>query len=206
MRKDTVKFGKKTWIVLKETPEKLLLAGSAWAEDREMFLKKYNYLTQAFDWLKYNDTSEGFFDEARRFMKFFYDYCFSEEDRKHILTVENKYPVKRGDTFIMENRKDRVFPLKYEDVCDLTSDELCRFYYSDCDNHNVGILLPSVIDEYQRIPTINLWNYSNWVSEWYYYCVNCQYESVRYYLTQWIYDDFYCIPSVWVDSGVKLIY
>lgn len=63
----------------------------------------------------------------------FSNYVFSESDKKHIVVIQNKYPVvswEKDDlgfsttNFKMEVQKDRVFPLRYVDVCGLSSREL----------------------------------------------------------------------------------
>ena len=143
-----VKFGNRYWYVLKKDSEKILLC----SRYEEKYLKPCNY-----------STSEDFFREVRRYMNVdFYDSKFSESDRKHILIVKNNYPYINYFTDVlgydrkryeMKKEKDRVFPLKYDDVCNLSKRDLCDL----CDSYESDyrlILLPSSINSNQNIPAI----------------------------------------------------
>ena len=140
----------------------------------------------------------------------FSNYVFSENDKKHIVVVENKYPIMsvgtddlgfRTTTFKMESKKDRVFPLRYVDVCGLSSREL-----TDIRSLSKGekvILLPQSIDKNQRIPTISC--YEDWksgkdyqeIAELSFEILERDIKDDESYL-----DSIEVVPAIWVDSSV----
>lgn len=195
-----VKFGNSYWYVLKKDSEKILLC----SRYEEKYLKLCDY-----------STSEDFFREVRRYMNVdFYDSKFSESDRKHILIVKNNYPYINYFTdelgynrkrYEMKKEKDRVFPLKYDDVCNLSKRDLCDL----CDSYESDyrlILLPSSINSNQNIPAIYYyepWNNNQKYKECF-EISNYKYEDIRGF----DYEDysFYCKPCIWVDLKANLVY
>lgn len=109
-----VKFAGEDWNVLKEENGKTLLAF------RSGFIGNSRHLcftTKDF----FRTDCYRFYEGMREYLNVrFSDYVFSENDKKHIVVVENKYPIIstgtddlgfHTTTFKMKAQKDRVFPL-----------------------------------------------------------------------------------------------
>ena len=210
MNTTTVYFGGKSWYVIKNESGKILLIGNGQAG---------NYFYRASDWLRYNTNCVGYFEECRRYLNVdFCDSTFSEEEKKHIIVVENNYPTYssytddlgfKRDGYAMQKKKDRVFPAKVDDLRGLTSRELYKIQALDeiaCTGGKTGkvILLPSTIDSKQTIPTISY--YTPWNSDRAYdghKIDSFEYNTLRGYESDSEYD-FFCMPCIWVDSSTNL--
>lgn len=214
-----VKFGNKVWYVLKETPEKILLAGDTWEKNYVWQVDFSHNITSEGEYIRLFEykNCEEFFNSVHIYLnEMYYNSSFSEEDKKHIITVENKYPVIREtedeqgtkkNTFTMESKEDRIFPLKYEDVRDFDTHQLGCFQYGYWFKESTLLLPPvSDIDERQPIPAIERW----WDER------RDEGEKEHSISTSYTYDEmvdlscarglryYYVVPCVWVDAETNL--
>ncbi len=200
---DWIKFAGESWNIIKKENGKTLLAFRPGFFGNESFF----FRTKEFF---YSDCCR-FYERMREYLNVtFSNYIFSENDKKHIVVVENKYPVMlagsddlgfRTTTFKMKSKKDRVFPLRYVDVCGLLSREL-----TDIRSLSKGekvILLPQSIDKNQRIPTISC--HEDWktgkiyqqLDEFSFETLERDIKDDESYL-----DSIEVVPAIWVDSSV----
>lgn len=199
----TIRFAGERWDILKKENGKTLLAfSSGFFGNESLMFRTKNFFER--------DCSY-FYKTMREYLNVtFSNYVFSESDKKHIVVIQNKYPVvswEKDDlgfsttNFKMEVQKDRVFPLRYVDICGLSSRELtdiCSLRKGD-----KVILLPQNIDKNQRIPTISY--HEDWktgrsyqqLEEFSFETLERDIKDDESYL-----DSITVIPAIWVDSSI----
>lgn len=200
---DWIKFAGENWSIIKKENGKTLLAFRSGFFGDESF----HFRTEGF----FERNCSYFYETMREYLNVtFSNYIFSESDKKHIVVTENKYPIvswEKDDlgfsttNFKMKVQKDRVFPLRYVDVCGLSSREL-----TDIRSLSKGekvILLPQSIDKNQRIPTIS--RHGDWktgkmyqqLDEFSFETLERDIKDDESYL-----DSIEVVPAIWVDSSV----
>lgn len=200
---DWIKFAGESWNIIKKENGKTLLAFFSSSFGNESFF----FRTENF----FERNCSYFYETMREYLNVtFSNYVFSESDKKHIVVTENKYPVvswEKDDlgfsttNFKMKVQKDRVFPLRYVDVCDLSSRELRDI--RDLSKGEKVILLPQNIDKNQRIPTISC--YEDWKSgKDYQEIAELSFETLERDIKddESYLDSITVIPAIWVDSSV----
>lgn len=200
---DWIKFAGESWNIIKKENGKTLLAFFSSSFGNESFF----FRTENF----FERNCSYFYETMREYLNVtFSNYVFSESDKKHIVVTENKYPVvswEKDDlgfsttNFKMKVQKDRVFPLRYVDVCGLSSRELRDI--RDLSKGEKVILLPQNIDKNQRIPTISC--YEDWKSgKDYQEIAELSFETLERDIKddESYLDSITVIPAIWVDSSV----
>lgn len=198
----STRFAGYDWNVLKKENGKALLVFC-----RSYFGNEYFYFrTNEF----FRGDCSYFYERMREYLNVtFSNYIFSENDKKHIIVVENKYPNAswgKDDlgfstkAFSMKAQKDRVFPLRYVDVNGLSSRDLMDIKRLE-KRHRV-VLLPQSIDKSQRIPTISY--YEDWKTERGYQEVDgFSFDTLRKDLDDDESDyEIEVVPAIWVDSSI----
>jgi hypothetical protein len=182
-----VKFSGSYWYVLKEESNKVLLSGYRVSVSYEV---------------ENSSSLPEFFEKVyQKLNGQYYDRNILESDKKYVQIVTNKYPTKQYEVdelgfsrtvCKLVEKKDRFFPLKYDDARFLDSNDLGHVCYADDER---VILLPQTLSSNQIVPTVRDWRYEN---------PTCQINSLPYEtIRNYAYDEgesFSCIPCCWVDK------